>query len=364
VPEVLAIVPARQGSKSIPHKNIRSLAGKPMLAYSIEHALEARQVNRLIVSTDSELYADIARQHGAEVPFLRPENIAQDYSTDLEVFSHALQWLQTHENYVPDICVHLRPTHPVRNPSDIDAMIDVLLADASLDSVRSVVASPETPYKMWFRDQSGRLRPIIQTDIQEAYNQPRQVLPQTYLQSASIDVVRTRTLLEKQSMTGDNIYGYIMPEMYDIDYEAQLNEAATRINSESGTQNSSSRKPKTFCFDIDGVIATLTPDNDYNKAECNPTMVAAVNALYDAGNEIILFTARGTKTGIDWTETTRQQMQRWGVKYHQLRLGKPAADYYIDDRMLSFGDLEKLIKTETTPKTETRSPESEIRKEN
>ncbi|MCU0355710.1 MAG: acylneuraminate cytidylyltransferase family protein [Cytophagales bacterium] len=340
VPNVLAIIPARQGSKSVPHKNIRSIAGKPLLAHSIGHALAASRINRVIVSTDSELYADIARQHGAEVPFLRPEAIAQDHSTDFEVFEHALDWLKAHEQYVPDVCVHLRPTHPVRNPADIDAMIDLLLADESLDAVRSVVASPETPYKMWFMDEAGMLRPVIETDIREAYNQPRQVLPPTYLQNASIDVLRTRTLLEKKSMTGDRIRGYLMAEIHDIDHEAQLAAAEARLH---GDTNAGNHRPKTFCFDIDGVIATLTPDNDYTRAECNRSMAAVVNALYDAGNEIILFTARGTKTGIDWAETTREQMQRWGVKYHELRFGKPAADYYIDDRMLSFDAVANLV---------------------
>ena len=341
LPSILASIPARAGSKSIAHKNIRSIAGKPLLAYSIEHALASRYIRRVIVSTDSEMYAGIARSFGAETPFLRPAEISQDHSTDLEVFAHALHWLREHENQVPDICVHLRPTHPVRDVADIDAMIEVLLANDDLDSVRSVVESPETPYKIWFRGADGLLRPVVQTDIGEAYNQPRQTLPPTYLQNASVDVTRSRTVLEKKSMTGDAIHGYVMAEIHDIDHECQLQAAAARLASE----NSIAGNAKTYCFDIDGVIATLTPDNDYTKAECNPNLAAAVNALYAAGNHIILFTARGSKTGIDWTEVTTQQMQRWGVNYHELRFGKPAADYYIDDRMLSFDSLDRLVRT-------------------
>ena len=341
VPNVIAIIPARAGSKSIAHKNIRSIAGKPMLAYSIEHALASRHIRRIIVSTDSEMYAGIARSFGAETPFLRPAKISQDHSTDLEVFAHALHWLGEHENHVPDICVHLRPTHPVRNVADIDAMIDILSENNDLDSVRSVVESPETPYKMWFRGADGLLKPVVQTNIREACNQPRQALPPTYLQNASVDVTRSRTILKKKSMTGDAIHGYVMAEIHDIDHEGQLQAAAARL----ALENSIFGNAKTYCFDIDGVIATLTPDNDYTKAECNPNLAAAVNALYAAGNHIILFTARGSKTGIDWTEVTTQQMQRWGVNYHELRFGKPAADYYIDDRMLSFDGLDRLVRT-------------------
>ncbi len=338
---IVAIIPARQGSKSIPHKNIRSIAGKPMLAYSIEHALASKYIQRVIVSTDSELYAGIARDFGAEVPFLRPEAISGDLSTDLEVFTHVLQWLQENEGTVPDICVHLRPTHPVRNPADIDAMLEILLHNESIDSVRSVIASPETPYKIWFRTEAGQLNPVIQTTISEAYNQPRQVLPQTYLQNASIDMMRSSTILQKKSMTGDYIYGYEMQEIHDIDHEHQLQAAIRHLNH---TQPDL-QKSRTYCFDIDGVIATLTPDNDYNKADCNPKLVDIVNTLHEAGNYIVLFTARGSKTGIDWEEVTRQQMERWGVKYHELRFGKPAADYYIDDRLLGMEELDKMVQT-------------------
>jgi CMP-N-acetylneuraminic acid synthetase len=338
---VLALIPARQGSKSIPHKNIRSVGGKPLLAYSIEHALASTQIDRVIVSTDSSYYADIARSYGAEVPFLRPDAISQDHSTDLDVFLHALEWLREHEQYVPDICVHLRPTSPIRKVEELDQMIEILHNDPSLDSVRSIAENVETPYKMWFRNENGLLSPIIQTTIKEAYNQPRQQLPVTYLQNASIDIVRTTTLLEKHSMTGDRIYGYVMKHNFDIDYEEQLSKVAGLMHQQSDTN----WQPKTFCFDIDGVIACLTPDNDYNKAECHTDTIKVINTLYEQGHYIILFTARGSKTGISWQAVTEEQMRRWGVQYHELRFGKPAADYYIDDRMLALENLKNLLNT-------------------
>lgn len=335
--QIIAIIPARQGSKSIPHKNIRSVAGKPLLAYSIEHALSSKRINRTIVSTDSAYYAEIARSYGAEVPFLRPDEIAQDDSTDLEVFQHALEWLRNNENYEPAICVHLRPTSPIRSVADIDAMIKILEDDKSLDSIRSVTENIETPFKMWFREPDGLLQPIIQTNIKEAYNQPRQKLPVTYLQNASIDVVRATTVTNKNSMTGDRIFGYVMQGNYDIDYEHQLDKVAGDLVLKDKAE------AKTFCFDIDGVVACLTPDNDYNKADLNIHVIEMINKLYEQGHYIILFTARGTKTGIDWKSCTEGQLQKWGVKHHELIFGKPAADYYIDDRMLSIDHLKKII---------------------
>jgi hypothetical protein len=120
-PEVLAVIPARGGSKGIPRKNIRDFAGYPLIAYSIAAGLQSELVTRTIVSTDDEEIAQVARQWGAEVPFLRPDEIAQDQTLDLPVFQHALAWLAEHEDYHPDVVVQLRPTSPVRPRGCVDA---------------------------------------------------------------------------------------------------------------------------------------------------------------------------------------------------------------------------------------------------
>lgn len=298
-----------------------------MLVYSIEHARQSKLITRVIVSTDDAYYAELAKTAGAEVPFLRPAALAQDNSTDLEVFQHALHWLAEHEQYTPDLVVHLRPTCPVRNAADIDVMINLLLEHPEADAIRSVVENPEPVFKMWFKDADGKMKPVVEDDcFPEAYNLPRQSLPKAYLQNANIDIARTNTILHKNSMTGQNILGYEMPDFVDIDHYHQLENIAAH-GQEDGA--------KTFVVDIDGVIAFLSPKNDYSLAEGNPEFIKKVNELYDAGHTIVLFTARGSKTGIDWHETTRSQMERWGVKYHELKMGKPFADYYVDDRLLS-----------------------------
>ena len=336
--KILALIPARSGSKSIPHKNIRYLSGKPLLAYSIEHAIKSEVINRVIVSTDSEQYAEIARSFGAETPFLRPKEISEDNSNDRDFFIHALAWLKENENYVPDICVQLRPTHPVRKIQDIDEMIKLLISNPDADSVRSVVKN-ETyiPYKMWFLKENNELKPIMtQTGIAEHYNQPRQALPVTYFQNASVDVIRTRTILEMNSLSGNKIMGYEMDEEFDIDNEKEFERAQQKISELNSKLNN---EPKTYCFDIDGVIASLTPGNDYTKATPLLENIKKINRLYDNGNKIILFTARGTMTKIDWTDITVEQMSYWGVKYHVLQFGKPAADFYIDDRNMDINRI-------------------------
>ena len=141
--KVLAIIPARSGSKTVPHKNIREISGKPMLAYSVEHALKSKYINRVILSTDSASYAEIGKIYGAEVPFLRPEEFAGDKSLDIDVFAHCLTYLKEKESYIPDIVVQLRPTYPIRNIADIDAMIELLIKDKQADSVRSLAPAKE-----------------------------------------------------------------------------------------------------------------------------------------------------------------------------------------------------------------------------
>ena len=177
--KILALIPARSGSKSVKNKNIRLINGKPMLAYSIEHAKKSKYINRIIVTTDSEEYAAIAREYGAETPFLRPAEFATDTAPDLDVFRHAVTWLNENEGYEPDIIVQLRPTDPYRDPAEIDKMIEIMLEDDTVDAVRSIKENEVVPHKMWYLKDDGEIEPILK-DIPEAYNMPRQELPKTY----------------------------------------------------------------------------------------------------------------------------------------------------------------------------------------
>lgn len=222
--EILAVIPARSGSKTIKNKNIREILGKPLMVYSIEHALKSRLINRVVVSTDSKQYAQIARKYGAEVPFLRPKQLAQDMSLDIETFIYVLEKLKKREGYVPDIVVQLRPTYPIRNIADIDSMVKMLLDNPNADSVRCIAPAEESAYKMWRKCDNGQITPLL-TDIKEAYNMPRQILPTVYYQNACIDVVRASVITNQHSMSGKVILGYEMNENFDIDTEADLEKA-------------------------------------------------------------------------------------------------------------------------------------------
>lgn len=217
---ILALIPARSGSKGIPHKNIKNFKNKPLLAWSIEQAKSSKYINRIIVSTDSEEYAKIANQYGAETPFLRPKEISQDLSTDKEFIKQAVKWLRDNENYRPDLIVQLRPTYPTRKINIIDETIKIMMDEQRYDSLRTVIPFKKSPFKM-YRIIKERLIPLHQSvdDKLEPYNLCRQALPDTYLHNGYIDIIRTQSLILRNSITGYRIYPYVMnqDEYHDID---------------------------------------------------------------------------------------------------------------------------------------------------
>jgi CMP-N,N'-diacetyllegionaminic acid synthase len=234
---ILAIIPARGGSKSIPRKNIYPIAGKPLIAYTIELALKSNLINRVIVSTDDSEIAQISEDCGAEVPFRRPIKLAQDESTDYETFKHALTWLKDNQNYIPEIVVHLRPTMPLRKVSTIDKAIKMFCADKQADSLKSISLANENPYKMWSIENSGFLKPIKSLpNVTESYNLPRQKLPRTYWQNGYVDIIRPNSTIDAGLMHGQVIQGFIVDELcIDIDYIDSIHKVDSLLKSQKKT---------------------------------------------------------------------------------------------------------------------------------
>ncbi|CAG0934528.1 partial N-acylneuraminate cytidylyltransferase, partial [Planctomycetaceae bacterium] len=218
-PAVLAVIPARGGSKSIPGKNIRPFGGHPLIAYSIAAGLRAARVTRVVVSTDDAAIAEVGRHYGADVPFMRPSSLAQDETPDLPVFKHVLAELEAREGFRPAIIVQLRPTSPLRPPGLVDEAIDLLGRQASADSVRGVTPSSQNPFKMWRIGASGSLVPLLD-EVENAYDMPRQSLPATYWQTGHVDVVRRGTILTQHSMTGRVIWPFQIDGRYAADIDA------------------------------------------------------------------------------------------------------------------------------------------------
>lgn len=218
---ILALIPARAGSKRVSNKNILPLGGKPLIGYTIEAAKKSRLVTRVLVSTDSEEIASVSRAFGAEVPFLRPAELAQSDSTEMQFFIHALDWLAGGEGYVPDLIVLLYPTSPFRKFESIDKAIEGMLAHPEADSLRSVRLCSEHPYKMWVAE-GKYLQPFVKAVEQNSHTLSYQLLPTVYIQNASIYITKPQTILEKGSPTGNIIIPFIMDEIESVDINTML----------------------------------------------------------------------------------------------------------------------------------------------
>ena len=228
---MLAVVPARGGSKGIPRKNLQPLAGRPLVAHAIEAGLAARLVSRVVCSTDDVEIADAARQAGAEVPFLRPAELARDDTEDWPVFVHALDWLSAHDGWVPRLVVNLRPTSPLRTPCHIDQAIRLLL-DSGADSVKAVCLARQHPHKMWlFRAGTAEMEPFVKSAFrqQRGPDVPRAELEDVYWQNGVVDVTRHEVIREQRVMIGKRVAGLVTLPEESIDIDTPLDLALAEL---------------------------------------------------------------------------------------------------------------------------------------
>ena len=230
---MIAIIPARSGSKSIPNKNIKNYSGKPLIAWTIEQAKNSKYINKVIVSTDSEEYKKIAEKYGAEVPFLRPSEISNDSSTDYEFMKHFVDYLN--ENQIKtSMIVHLRPTYPNRKTKDIDEAIELFQQNIyQFTSLRSVVETDFSAYKMYSIN-NNQLNPLFENvnNINEPYNNARQLLPKCYWHNGCIDITTSECIMKYKSVSGNKILPFIMneKEIDDIDTITDWRNSEKKIN--------------------------------------------------------------------------------------------------------------------------------------
>ena len=224
--KILAIVPARGGSKGIPYKNITPFLGKPLICWTVDVALASLLIDRVVVSTDNQEISRTARLAGAEVPFVRPARLSTDSATDYPVIRHCLDFLLETEGFVPEFVVQLRPTSPLRTPELVDSAIEALRQNSEADSLRVVCESPLTPFKMW-QMEGEFLCPVVPSDMREPFNQARQSLPTIFWQIGTLDIIRTTTIYEKESLSGEKILPYVVDPSWisDIDDFESLHRA-------------------------------------------------------------------------------------------------------------------------------------------
>jgi len=227
-PSIVALIPARSGSKRVPNKNIRPLAGHPLLAYTIAAARQSEIFADVIVSTDSGKYAEIARHYGAEIPFLRPSEIAGDRSPDIEWVQYTLQQLQDLERQYDCFSI-LRPTSPFRLPETIRRAWRIFLAEDGVDSLRAVEKCTQHPGKMWVV-RGRRMSPLLPLGPPEQpwHSSQYHSLPEIYVQNASLEIAWSRVVFEDRTIAGNVIMPFFTQayEGFDVNnpYDWQLAE--------------------------------------------------------------------------------------------------------------------------------------------
>src|SRR3989338_2598226 len=230
---VLGIIPARGGSKSIPRKNLAPVLGEPLIFYSIRSAQQSKLLDAFLVSTDDAEIAAVARSYAADAPFLRPKEFSRYDSPDLEFMCHALDWLEVKRGWRPEIIVNLRPTGPLRTGEDIDRVIRLML-DTGCDSARTVSIPAHNPFKMWRVDvASARMDPLLPTEHGKMLGTdvPRKLLPQNiYWQNGLVDATRAK-FIRAGRIYGPDIRGVIIDarKAVDIDDSDDLDTASRRL---------------------------------------------------------------------------------------------------------------------------------------
>ena len=335
----IAFIPVRGGSKSIPLKNIKKFAGKPLVYWCVSAANNASHVDLVVVATDSKQIKEYVA--GLNLPKVYvydrlPENATDTASTE----SVMLEFLQAKHN---DICLKQEDNFIL-----IQATSPLITADLLDDMMNNFTKSGKTSAlsavrnKRFFWSENG-------TPVNYDYhNRPRrQEFAGCLMENGAVYINKVGNVLQDKCRLSGDIFVYEMPDYmgYEIDEPDDWIILESLFARHCLTGNSDK---KTFCFDIDGVIGEKADIKDMDGSYANNTpnheIINLCNALYDRGHTIILHTARGSGSGLDWSNITRQQLKKWGVKYHNLHFGKPPADYYIDDKMLDIRLLHRFVK--------------------
>lgn len=220
LPRVLAVIPARGGSKGVPRKNIRPICGRPLISYTIEHALGARDLfHRVIVSTDDQEIASVARQCGAEVPFLRPAELARDESPVIPMLQHAVNFVEQSAGIRMDWICLLQPTEPFRIAADLEQSLELAFT-GGCDSVISVVQVFATHPILMKRIEGGRLLPFCLEEREGTRRQEYQ--PAAYMRNGSIYLTKRDVLMEQNSIWGRTIRPYVMPLERSVSIDTEL----------------------------------------------------------------------------------------------------------------------------------------------
>ena len=218
---IIAVIPAREGSKKIKNKNILKINQKPLIYYSIKVSKKITKIRDTYVSTDSEKIKRISISYGAKVPFLRPKKISKDRSTDLEFMKHFCIWYKKKNKIPIDLLIHLRPTTPFRNPKTINKAINLMIKNKNYSSLRSFIVSDFSGYKLWLK--KNKQAKILVKTKKNYHSIGRQFIPKTYSHIGYVDILRPKLNIEKNTIIGKKVLFFEINKNkeYNIDIDTE-----------------------------------------------------------------------------------------------------------------------------------------------
>lgn len=342
---VLGFIPCRSGSKRIIDKNLSLFNSKSLIQNVYDKAEDAKCINDIVVSTDSEKYIKSLNKGFKFLNIgLRSSSNSLDVSNDLDVLKEVVLKLKQFD-LIFDYIVHLRPTYPALNYYHIDEAFNFFKKNPKATSLKSVEKLDLYFQKCLVTDKndSKRLVGLDGDTKNKASSTPSQECQNIYAQTAAIDIYKTSNI-ESNELWGNYCLKYELGTVSaDIDTYYDYPKAYSALDQLNALKKFEKGGNVEICFDIDGVIFSRSMDNEYNSSKPNNGVVNLIKVLKNKGFKIVLHTARGSKTGKDWAEVTKKQLLENNIPFDELKFGKPGSDFYIDDKSISIKNLKKLF---------------------
>ena len=346
MPKVLGFIPCRSGSKRIIDKNLSIFNSKILIQNTYDLAESSNSIDNIVISTDSFKYLEKIEKKQKYIDIgLRSKSLALDHSTDLDVIKEVICKLNN-MGIEFEYIVHLRPTYPSLSKELIDDAFQYFESNKTATSLKSVEKLDLLYQKCLIEDDSdpNKLIGLDKDTSNENSSLPSQLCKNIYAQTAAIDIYKTEFIFKNQ-LWGDYCLKYELGmEAADIDEYYDFPSAYSAFDQLNLIKSAiKENKRIEICFDIDGVLFSRTFDGNYENATPNKGIISFVKTLKEKGFVIILHTARGTKTGIDWKEITKKPLLDHNIPYDKLVFNKPGSDFYVDDRGISIKLLKKIV---------------------
>ena len=345
MPKVLAFIPCRSGSKRIIDKNILMFESKTLIQNIFDKANNSVSVENIVISTDSEEYLEIIEKSSKFIDIgIRSKKNSQDNSSDYEVLIEVLETLNK-KNLIFEDIIHLRPTYPALLSENIEDCYRYFKSNPQATSLKSVEKLDLLYEKCLIEDDhdSSRLLSLNGDQNNKSSSMPSQNCKFLYAQTAAIDIYKNH-IIKSGELWGDYCLKYELGnESADIDEYYDIPQAYSALDQQLAIKKNSSSEKMEICFDIDGVLFSRTADKNYVNGIPNKGIIKLLRKIHEKGIKIVLHTARGSKTGKDWSELTKKQLEKNNIPYDELKFKKPGSDFYIDDKSISIKKLKKIL---------------------